>query len=137
MGCSMAHFTVPIEIFSPDGNRSVAIDAMVDTRNCFSCLPGSLLRQLGVVPIRRIECELADGSVVENQIGEVKVKLQGSETTTIAIFGCHSDPVKLGHLTLTGAMLTVAPDRTNLVPARFKHISRPVMITESNKIGPS
>ena len=114
----MENFTVPIEIFSPDGSRSVTLDALIETRNCFSCLPGSLLRELGVIPHRQIESELADGSVVEDEIGYVKVQLQGTETTTIAVFGADSDPVKLGHYTLTGALLAVDQSEKRLVPIR-------------------
>lgn len=128
----MENFTCPIEIFSADGSRSVTLDAVVETRNCFSCLPGALLRELGIAPFRRIESELADGSVVEDEIGYVKVKLQGTETTTIAVFAADTDPVKLGHYTLTGAMLTVDHDGSCLVPARFSHASHPVLITGAN-----
>ena len=131
---SVENFSVPIEVFSPDGSRSVIIDALVDTRNCFTCLPGSLLRKLGIEPVRRIESELADGSVVEYEVGQVKVKLQEIETTTVAIFGADSDLVKLGHLTLTGAMLTVDPAGTRLVPARFSRASHPVLIAAANPI---
>ncbi len=128
----MERFSVPIEIFSADGARSVTIDAVVDTRTCFPCLPGFLLRELGLVPDRTIQSQFPDGRVVDDEVGSVKVRLQGVDATTVAIFGAESDPAILGHLVLTGTMLAVDPDGKRLVPARISHVSHPVLMTGAN-----
>ena len=114
----MGNFTVPIEIFSPDGNRSVTIKALVDTRVCFTCLPSSLLHELDIVPHRQIQSELPDGSVVEDEMGEAVVKLAGVETHTIVLFNDDTSPARLGHFTLTGALLEFDPVNHRLVPVR-------------------
>ena len=128
----MENFSVPVEIFSADGTRSVTIDALVDTRVCFPCLPSSLLRELGIVPDRTIQSQFPDGRIVDDEVGEVRVRLQGVDTMTVAIFGAESDPAILGHLVLTGAMLAVDPDGKRLVPARISHVSHPVLMTGAN-----
>ncbi len=115
----MGTFSCPIEVLSTDGLRSEKIDATVDTGSTYTCLPGSLLRNLGLVPSRRIESELADGSIVEDEIGHARVRLQGIDTTTIVVFGADSAPARLGHYTLTGAMLAVDRINLRLVPARI------------------
>ena len=47
----MGTFTYPIEVISADGSRSETVDATVDTGSTFTCLPASLLHELGVVHI--------------------------------------------------------------------------------------
>lgn len=112
----MENFIVPIEIFSPDGSRSVTIEALLDTRICFTCLPSSLLHDLGIVPSRQIQSELPDGSIVADEIGEALVKLDGVETHTTVLFQDDAAPARLGHHTLTGALLEFDPVNRCLVP---------------------
>ena len=114
----MENFTVPVEVFSPDGNRSVTIEPLVDTRICFSCLPTSLFHDLGIVPHRQIQSVLPDGSVVEDEIAEACVKLNGVQTHTMVLFDDDTAPARLGHHTLTGALLDYDPIRRRLVPVR-------------------
>ncbi len=114
----MGNFTVPVEVFAPDGNRSVTIEALVDTRICFSCLPTSLLHDLGIVPDRQIQSILPDGSVVDDEIGEAWVRVDGVQTHTMVLFDDDTGPARLGHHTLTGALLDYDPIRRRLVPVR-------------------
>ena len=75
----MGTFSHPIEVFSVDGSRSITVDALVDTGSTYTCLPGSALRELGIAPVRKAQAQLADGSVVDDELGEAKVRLQGVE----------------------------------------------------------
>ena len=120
----MGTFSHPIEVFSADGSRSVTVDALVDTGSTYTCLPTPLLRQLGAVPRRRIQSELADGSVIEDEIGEVSLRLQGIEFNTIVVFAGDSAPALLGAYTLEGALLAVDPVRQRLIPARALRYAR-------------
>ena len=43
--------------------------ALVDTGTMHTVLPGTLLREIGVSPTLTTEFELADGSVVEFEVG--------------------------------------------------------------------
>lgn len=114
----MGTFSCPIEVFSNDGRRTATVEAMVDTGSTYTCLPGDLLRELGAAPSRRIEFELADGSVIEDEIGEVRIRLQGIELNTIVVFADAAAPALLGAYTLEGALLAVDPVRLRLVPSR-------------------
>ena len=58
----MGTFTYPIEVISADGSRSEPVDATVDTGSTFTCLPASLLHELGVVPYRRIRSNSRTGA---------------------------------------------------------------------------
>lgn len=113
----MGTFSHPIEVFAADGSRSVTVAAAVDTGSTYTCLPAELLRELGAAPSRRIQFELADGSVIEDEIGEVRVRVQGIELNTIVAFGEEGAVARLGAYTLTGALLAVDPVELRLVPA--------------------
>ena len=120
----MGTFSHPIEVFSADGSRSVTVDALVDTGAIYTCLPAPLLRQLGAMPNRRIQSRLPDGSIVEDEIGEVRVRLQGIELTTIVVFDAADLPARLGAYTLTGAALAVDPVERRLIPTLVRRPHR-------------
>ena len=112
----MGTFSHPIEVFSADGSRSITVDALVDTGSTYTCLPGVVLRELGIMPVRKVQAQLADGSVVDDELGEAKVRLQGVESTTIVIFAEEGAAARLGAYTLTGALLAVDQVGQRLVP---------------------
>ena len=116
-------FSCPIEIISADGTRSETVDALVDTGSTYTCLPATLLRELGVAPRRRIQSELADGSIVEDTIGEARIRIEGVEMTTIVVFVGEGAPTLLGAYTLEGALLVVDPVRQRLVPTHALRMS--------------
>lgn len=112
----MGTFTYPIEVISPDGSRSEMVDATVDTGSTYTCLPADLLGRLGIEPRWRIRSELADGSIVEDPIGEARVRVDGIEIPTIVTFIDDNAPAQLGNYTLTGTLLVVDPVRQRLAP---------------------
>lgn len=113
----MGTFSCPIEVFSDDGRRSVTVDALVDTGSTYTCLPGTVLRELGILPVRKVQAKLADGRVIDDELGEARVRLQGVESTTIVIFAEEGAPALLGAYTLEGSLLAVDPVELRLVPA--------------------
>ena len=120
----MGTFTYPVEVISADGSRSEVVYATVDTGSTYTCLRASMLRELGIVARRRIRSELADGSIVEDPIGEVRVRVEGVETTTIVVFVDDSAPALLGAYTLEGALLVVDPVRQRLAPTHALRYGR-------------
>lgn len=92
------------------------VEATVDTGSTYTWLPASLLQELGVTPIERIKSELADGSVVEDAVGEVRVRVEGVERSTIVIFAEEGAASLLGAYTLEGALLVVDPVCQRLAP---------------------
>lgn len=114
----MGTFSVPIEVVAADGNRSVTVDAMVDTGSTYTCLPDALLRDLGLTPSDSIRTELADGSIVEDGVGEARVSVEGIERYTIVVFAGAGAPTLLGAYTLEGALLAVDPVEQRLYPTR-------------------
>lgn len=120
----MGTFSHPIEVFSADGSRSIIVEAMVDTGSTYTCLPGAVLRELSLAPARKIPARLPEGGGVEEEIGEVRVRLQGIELTTIVVFDAADMPARLGAYTLTGAALTVDPAGQRLIPTLVRRHCR-------------
>ena len=114
----MATFYWPMEIGPLDGSRYQTVSAMVDTGASFSQIPARLLHELGIVPSRTVESQLADGSIVQDQIGEVRIRINGREALSLVMFGNDESPTLMGSYALTGAALAVDPTNQCLVDSR-------------------
>jgi len=109
-------FKVRIDIGSADRRTFQAMDALVDTGATFSSVPRKLLEEVGYHPIARRPFELADGRVVERDLGEVSVRIDGEVRTTTCIFADEGSPVLLGAVTLEQFLLAPDPVHKRLVP---------------------
>lgn len=112
----MGTFFHPITVIGPNG-ESETLDALVDTGSTFSAIPRAILERLGVVPFARSRLRLANGQVVEADLGEVTAEIDGLERRTIfCVFAESGAPPSLGAHALEGFMLGVDPDGKRLVP---------------------
>ncbi len=101
-----------------DHDRRRQVDGvMVDTGSEYTWAPGSLLRELGVQPVRMERFESADGRILERDIGWAMVFAAGRATPTIVAFGHEGDMVLLGAIALEGLNMRVDLPRRALVPA--------------------
>ena len=114
----MGTFFWPMTVESSDGETVETVEALVDTGASYTSLPASMLRRLGIVPRRRLEFELADGSVMEQEIGEATVRIDGVEATSIVVFADDGAPPLLGAYTLEGVTTVVDPVAKRLAPTR-------------------
>jgi predicted aspartyl protease len=115
----MGIFRTTIEVAalsSPDERRTL-VDVMVDTGSEYNWLPGELLLDLGIAPVRIDRFETADGRVLEREIGFALVYAGGRSTATVAAFARPGDMVLLGAIGLEGLNLRVDLGRKELVPA--------------------
>ena len=101
------------------GSEYLEMTAMVDTGSVYTFVPAPLLENLGVVPEWSSEFELADGRRVEYSMGEVRVRLDGQERTTVCIFGPPGCEPLLGVVALESFGLAADPVNQRLVPARL------------------
>ncbi len=113
----MGVFNWPVRLDSMDGERSLEIEAMVDTGAGYTIVPARLLRELGVTPIDTIRLVLADGRQVEYDLGRATATIDGRSIPTLVIFGEDDTGTRLGTYTLDGLRLTVDPANRALVPA--------------------
>jgi clan AA aspartic protease len=115
----MGTFYYPVLVISSDGDRSETVDALVDTGATYSQVPGSVLRRLGISPTETALAELADGRVVEDEIAEARVRINGLETYTWVTFGPENVAPLLGAHALEGVRMAVDPVGLRLIPARI------------------
>lgn len=111
----MGTFHWPMDIGPADGSRFETLSAMVDTGATFSQVPASTLRELGIVPSRVVVSQLADGSVVQDEVGEMRIRIDGREATSMVLFGEEGSPVLMGSYALEGVVLAVDPHNECLV----------------------
>ena len=100
------------------GREALDIEATVDTGATYSMLPSGMLRRLGVVSFGKAEFKLADGRVVELEMGRVWVTIDGASEVSLVIFGKDDTPPLLGAYTLEGLRLAADPVQRRLVPTR-------------------
>ena len=70
-------------------------------------LPGDVLRQMETPVIWRRQFEMADGRVVEMDVGEARVAVNGMDVATQVIFGPDGCQPLLGAITLQELDLVV------------------------------
>lgn len=112
----MGTFSVSIELGSPDRREFQRVDALVDTGATFTWVPRSILEGLGHKPTRRRQFELADGRIIECEMDEVPIRIDGDELTTICIFADDGNRTLLGAVTLEQFLLAPDPIKQKLVP---------------------
>lgn len=113
----MGTFNCKVRLDSMDGERSVELDALVDTGASYSIVPATILRRLGVEPTDRHHVTLADGRLVTYDLGEAHATIDGRSTPTWVFFGEDDGPPLLGAYTLEGLRLAVDPDKRKLIPS--------------------
>ena len=114
----MGVFSSPLQIASMEGGEVLEIEATVDTGATYTMLPSGMLRRLGVESIGKAEFELADGRIVELEMGRVWVTIDGASEVSLVIFGEDGTPPLLGAYTLEGLRLAADPVQRRLVPTR-------------------
>lgn len=91
---------------------------LVDSGAQYTLLPGEVWQKIGLTPRRRQQFQLADGTVMERDIGNCAVRLDGlGETPTPIVMGQPGDVALLGAVTLEELGLVLNPFTRTLHPA--------------------
>lgn len=112
--CRMGMFYQNIEVEHIQRLHRAQVPGLVDTGASFTILLRSVLEALGVSAVRKVSLELADGAVIEREIGEVR--LAGEGAVTYECFGDEAARPVLGAHAVGGLLLAVDPSRKRLVP---------------------
>ena len=113
----MGLFNVEVTIGNyqqPD--RSTSVEALVDSGAFLSAFPASLLSELGVSSAARRRVRLADGTIRNVDLGQVRIAINGNEVITQVMFNEEGTQPLLGALVLEELMLVVDPVEETLVP---------------------
>ncbi len=112
----MGTFFHPITLVGAAGD-SETLDALVDTGSSFTTVPREVLMRLGCTPFTRARLRLANGHVIEADLGEITAELNGGvPRTIICAFGEPGSAPLIGAQALENFMLGVDPDQKRLVP---------------------
>ena len=104
----MGTFQVEVEIGDPQGEQWERMNALVDTGASYMVVPRSTLARLGINAEERDRFRLADGRVVEQDLGEAWLRIDGRRVRTIVVFGDEGTSPLVGAYALEG--LRLAPD---------------------------
>jgi clan AA aspartic protease len=106
-------FSVRVEVGDRGCTRFEPVDVLVDTGSTYTVLPRTLLEELGVESHRRGRFELADGTVIERDLGRAWIRFGTHLEHTLVVFG---DAALLGAVTLEEFNLMADPIKHVLVP---------------------
>jgi len=111
----MGVFSVEIQVADPQAKSFERIEALVDTGATNTVLPTTLLSNLGVAPYSKSRFELADGSLLDLDVGRTWVRVDGKQEFTQVVFGKDEGGAILGAITLEEMGLAVDPVKRRLV----------------------
>ena len=112
----MGEFFWDVGVRSVDRERMETVSAMVDTGASYSMFPRSMLERLGIVSIGQRGFEQADGSVIQRDIGQALLVINGDESYMRVIFGDNDADSLIGSNALQEFLLLVDPVAEELVP---------------------
>ena len=107
-----------IRLSNPTGNPERTVEALVDTGSLYTTVPASLLEEIGTERIRQMRFELADGSVVEFEVGTALVAINRYGAVTPVAFGPDDAEPLLGAVALELMELLVDSKNRRLIPTR-------------------
>ena len=112
----MGETIVEIKISNLTNKKSTELQVLVDTGATYTTIPESILQNLGVEVMDKVNLELADRRIIERNLGEVIIEVEGKKRTTPVIFGSEKDALIMGLVTLETCGLTVDTINRKLVP---------------------
>jgi len=101
------------------GGTRREVELLVDTGALYSIVPGTLLRELGIQPVEKLEFEMANGKTIKRNVGEARFFYDGRKAVSPVIFGEEGDAAVLGVVTLESMGLEVDPIRKQIRPTRL------------------
>jgi len=111
---------VTVEITNPrDQTPWQTVSLVADTGAIFSVIPKAALEQLGIAPYAQETFQLADGSEIQRDLGDVFLRIEGKARTVPAIFGEPNDSPLLGVTALEILGFAVNPVTRKLEPAKM------------------
>lgn len=115
----MGTFRTSIAIEHPGhrGRRELLSGVLVDTGAEATWISRDVLERLGIEPERSERYRMADGRILERQVGFALVHVAGKATADDVVFGEPGDLTILGARSLEGLNLRVDPRAKQLVTA--------------------
>ena len=110
---------VDATVTGPTG-KARSLDLLVDSGASYSLLPDHVWRDLELEPQETLKFILADGTKIERQASECKIRLNGKERHTPVILGEAGDEPLLGVITLENLGLVLDPFKRTLQEMKLR-----------------
>lgn len=105
-------------VTGPSGKTS-RVRFLVDSGAMYTLLPRKVWQKIRLTPRRKMEFSFADGTRIQRQISECKIRLPHGEAHTPVILGEDGDEALLGTVTLEILSLVLDPFKRTLQPMRM------------------
>ena len=111
----MGEFFWDVGVWSVDRDRMETVSALVDTGASYSKFPRPMLQRLGIAPLERLDFERLTEVVIEYDVGQAQLRVNGRNEATMCVFGKEDDEPLLGANALQEFLLLVDPVGEQLV----------------------
>jgi len=109
--------SIGVENYARRGRVTELPNTLVDTGSEFTWVPSTVLHELGIAAERTQRFRLADGRIVEREMGFAVIHAGGTTAVDHVVFGLPTDTVLIGARCLEGLNLRVDPQRKQLIDA--------------------
>jgi len=116
MGLTIKKFIVKASFQS---REKIEVDFMIDSGAVYSLVPKGELEKLGIIPYRKMEFFLADGTKITREVGDAYFEYKGDGGAAPVVFGEEGDEPLLGATALESCGLVLNPYRRELYPMRM------------------
>ena len=113
----MGVFRTEIRLSPLDQSRFETVDAVVDTGASYTTVARSVLDRLGIAPEVQRQFRLANGQIVNFEVGYARLRVADENGIVAVCFGPDDGPALLGATSLQVLSLAVDPVSERLVPA--------------------
>jgi aspartyl protease family protein len=114
----MSTFSVPVTLIHPEHrDRTAEVRMLVDTGATYSLLPPDLVARLGLVTPYERRAVQANGQRIIYRLGEVRLRLNDEERTTVFFEGSPESRPLLGAFALEAFGLAADPLHGRLIDA--------------------
>jgi len=96
------------------------LDFLVDSGALYTVLPHTTWKRLGIEPRQRLPFSLADGTVIEREVGYASLTYAGTEGPCKVILGEPNDEPLLGATSLETLGYVLDPLRRRIIRARMR-----------------
>jgi clan AA aspartic protease len=116
----MGFITVSVRVYNPkDLTKFKDVELLVDSGALHMSISKNVLKELGILPIRKGRYKTFEGREIERDVGEALIELEGEKRHVPVIFAEEGDVNVLGVTTLEIFELRVNPLTKKLEPATY------------------
>lgn len=112
---------IKLKVKNPRDPQKVFVEEfLVDSGATYTVVPGTVLKRMGIKPVRVEDFVLADGKVISRKVGNALYEYGGVESAAPVLFGQRGDSLLLGMFTLEALGLSLDPLKRELYKATLR-----------------